>query len=153
MPLKNKKIVVIGGSSGIGFAVARAAAAEGAAVVIASRSQDKLDLALGKAGSSAIEGKVLDVTRETDVREFFAGLGPFDHLVTTAVIWMPKTRLAQQSTEDFRAIFEVKFWGQYHCAKYAAPFLRPGGSITLSSGQLSHRRPPELPPVGPVGQV
>jgi NAD(P)-dependent dehydrogenase (short-subunit alcohol dehydrogenase family) len=139
MPLKNKKVVVIGGSSGIGFAVARAAAAEGAAVVIASRSQDKVDLALEAAGSAAIEGRVLDVTREAAVREFFGALGPFDHLVTTAVIWMPKTRLAEQSTEDFRTIFEVKFWGQYHAARHAAPFLRPGGSITLSSGQLSHR--------------
>jgi NAD(P)-dependent dehydrogenase (short-subunit alcohol dehydrogenase family) len=139
MSLKNQKVVVIGGSSGVGFAVAKAAAAEGAAVVIASRSADKIEKARQRAGSLALEGRVLDVADEAAVKGFFAALGPFDHLVTTSAIFTARASVQEQTTEEFRTVFEIKFWGQYYAARHAAPFLRPGGSITLSSGQLSHR--------------
>ncbi len=142
MSLQNKKIVVIGGSSGVGLAVAKAAAAEGAAVVIASRSAEKVGRACAAAAPLALEGRVLDVSDEAAVQAFFAALGPFDHLVTTPVIFTSKARLAEQATAEMRALFDIKFWGQYYAARHAAPFLRPGGSITLSSGQLSHRPVP-----------
>jgi NAD(P)-dependent dehydrogenase (short-subunit alcohol dehydrogenase family) len=142
MSLKHKKIVVIGGSSGVGLAVAKAAAAEGAAVVIASRSAEKVERACQAAGPLGLEGRVLDVSDEAAVQKFFAAIGPFDHLVTTPVIFTSKARLTDQATAEMRALFDIKFWGQYYAARHAAPFLRAEGSITLSSGQLSHRPVP-----------
>ena len=139
MSLQHKKVVVVGGSSGVGLAVAKAAAAQGASVVIASRSAEKVERARAGAAPLELEGRIIDVTNETQVRDFFAAVGPFDHLVTTPVIFTSRAPIKDQPTEEFRTLFDIKFWGQYFAAKYAAPLLRPGGSITLSSGQLSHR--------------
>jgi NAD(P)-dependent dehydrogenase (short-subunit alcohol dehydrogenase family) len=139
MSLLQTKVVVVGGSSGVGLAVAKAAAAAGATVVIASRSAEKVERARQAALPLALEGRTLDVADEAAVQRFFAETGPFDHLVTTPVIFTSRAGLAEQATAEFRTLFDIKFWGQYYAARYAAPFLRPGGSITLSSGQLSHR--------------
>ena len=80
MPLTDKRVVIIGGSSGMGLASARAAAAAGAYVLIAGRSKEKLHRAMEEIGGE-VEGHTLDVTREDEVRDFFAGVGALDHLV------------------------------------------------------------------------
>jgi hypothetical protein len=78
--LENQKAVVIGGSSWMGLETAELLAENDAYVVIASRSEEKLSLALrdvkGKAGA-----KSHDFTQESAVGDFFGSLGPFDHLV------------------------------------------------------------------------
>jgi NAD(P)-dependent dehydrogenase (short-subunit alcohol dehydrogenase family) len=83
MSLKNQKIVVVGGSSGMGLAAAQALAKAGAVVVIAGRSQEKLDTA-----KIAISGEVqtyrLDFTDESMVGDFFTRTGKIDHLVVAA---------------------------------------------------------------------
>src|SRR5689334_13604229 len=78
MSLKDKKVVIIGGSSGIGLASAKAAAAAGAYVLIAGRSQEKLHKALAEIEGEA-EASSLDLTRENEVEEFFARIGAIDH--------------------------------------------------------------------------
>lgn len=82
MSLKNKKVVIVGGTSGIGLATAQAAALQGAELVIASSSSNKVKeaktLIQGK-----VEGHVLDVTNEQDIEKFFQTIGNFDHLVVT----------------------------------------------------------------------
>lgn len=79
--LFDQRIAVIGGSAGIGFAVADAADA-GAHVVIGSSSQTKLNKALGQF-SEKVTGLVVDVTKEESVREFFDKLGEVDHVAIT----------------------------------------------------------------------
>lgn len=83
MSLTGQRIVILGGSSGIGLATAQAAAAEGASVVIASSRKARLDVALAALPAGA-EGHALDLTDEPTVKAFFAGLGSLDHLVFTA---------------------------------------------------------------------
>ena len=83
MTLEGKRVVVLGGSSGIGFATAQAAAKQGAAVVIASSRQARIDEALATLPSGS-EGRVVDLANEAAVRRLFADLGLFDHLVFTA---------------------------------------------------------------------
>jgi NAD(P)-dependent dehydrogenase (short-subunit alcohol dehydrogenase family) len=83
MILKGKRIVLLGGSSGIGLATAQAAGAEGALVVIASSRKTRVDDALATLPADA-EGHVLDLADETAVQALFATLGDFDHLVFTA---------------------------------------------------------------------
>ncbi len=140
MTLKGKKIIVIGGSSGIGLATASAAAAEGARVVIAGRSAEKLERARGEIGGRP--GLfALDVTRDEEVRNFFERAGEFDHLVITAASGTtgPFLDLPMKAVEG---LFASKFWGQYRAARYAARQIREGGSITLFSGIAAQKPVP-----------
>ena len=140
MRFKGQRIVIIGGSSGMGFATAKMAAAEGAAVVIASRSEERLQKA-----KSRIEGDVeiltVDVVDEGSVKVFFDKVGEFDHL-TTPGNEAAMGRFLEMDTKTARAAFDSKFWGQYYAAKYGAPRLRSGGSITLFAGIWSQRPVP-----------
>ena len=83
MTLDGQKIVVIGGSSGIGLATARAAALDGAEVTIASSRQDRVDAALGELPTGC-QGTSLDVRDEAEYAAFFERLGHLDHLAFTA---------------------------------------------------------------------
>ncbi len=142
MPLKDKRVVIIGGSSGMGLTSARAAAAAGAYVLIAGRSKEKLHKAMEEI-EGEVEGHPLDVTREDEVRDFFAGIGTLDHLVTTAASGATGPFLQLESAE-VRGVFESKFWGQYFAARYGAPRIQPGGSITMFAGVASEKPLPGL---------
>ena len=81
-PLAGKHVLVIGGSSGIGFGVACAALAEGARITIASSSEAKLSAAVTRLnGGDAVHGMVLDVGQESEVKTFFEKVDTVDHLV------------------------------------------------------------------------
>ncbi|WP_405680775.1 SDR family oxidoreductase [Streptomyces sp. NBC_00048] len=138
MSLAGKKIVIIGGTSGIGFAVAQQAAAAGADVVVASSNQDRVDAATKRLGESA-EGRRLDVADGNAIAAFFEQVGEFDHLVYTAGESLLIKPLVDTTPQEARAVFERRFWGAFLSAKYAAPQLRDGGSITFSSGVLAIR--------------
>jgi len=133
--LENKTVVVIGGSSGMGFAVAENASRSGARVVIASRSQDKLAAAAGRIGGD-VHWQVVDSTKEASVEDLFERLGAVDHLVIpgSSVKTGP---LRELPLADGMFTMQSKFWGPYLCAKYAR--INPGGSITFFSGILSRR--------------
>jgi NAD(P)-dependent dehydrogenase (short-subunit alcohol dehydrogenase family) len=133
--LEGKKIVVLGGSSGFGFATARAASTAGAEVVIASRSQANVEKALAELPTGVI-GATVDVTDEASLSGFFAGLNGLDHLVVSAGDSIPAF---DPSYQQARQTFEVRFWGVYLSAKIAHPYIRPGGSITLTNGIVAIR--------------
>jgi len=136
MTLAGKKIVVIGGSSGIGLATAELAKSQGADVIIASRSAAKLDPVAERLKVTAI---ATDVTNDQSVAELFKRTGPVDHVVLTAA----QLRTGPFKTvpmEDVRATMEGKFWGAWRVAREAE--IRPGGSLTLVTGFLSVRPRP-----------
>ncbi len=83
MKLNNQTIVVVGGSSGIGLATAKAAYTEGASVIIVGRSQDRLNQAGAEIGSG-VRGVQADVEDEVSVEAAFAEIGRFDHLFISA---------------------------------------------------------------------
>jgi NAD(P)-dependent dehydrogenase (short-subunit alcohol dehydrogenase family) len=138
MSLQDKRVVVIGGTSGIGFATARAAAEDGAAVVIASNDADRVTQAAGNLPGGA-EGRVVDVTSEAAVRRLFDEMGPFDHLVYTAGEPLAVVELGSLGLEQAHRSFEIRYWGAVSAAKCAAPAIRPGGSIALMSGAAGAR--------------
>ena len=80
MRLSEKKVLVIGGGSGMGLAIALAAAHEAAKVIIAGRSEDRLKEAAEKIGSG-VKRYTVDFTEETSVKNLFSEVGPVDHLV------------------------------------------------------------------------
>ena len=139
MTLAATRILVVGGGSGIGFAVAEAAQAAGAAVTIASTNPERLAAAAARLGGAATA--VLDLTDETAVASFFASTRRFDHVVSTAGDWGKARRgpFTEMNLDDARALFGVRFWGAANLAKHAAPHLAPGGSLTLTSGMSAFR--------------
>jgi NAD(P)-dependent dehydrogenase (short-subunit alcohol dehydrogenase family) len=142
MRLENKKIVVVGGSSGMGLATAADLAAAGAHVTIASRSLEKLETAR-RSIPQPMETRVLDTRTESAVRTFFDDLGGLDHLVISAsdAVFGPFLEVPIVSAQEF---FDSKFWGAYRVARYAAPHLSKDGSITFFSGAASQRGTPGL---------
>ena len=80
--LENKQVVILGGSSGIGLAVAEQAASQGAKIVIASSNAERVQKAVESIGGNA-QGQAVDLSDEKAVEAFFAKLGAFDQLVFT----------------------------------------------------------------------
>jgi NAD(P)-dependent dehydrogenase (short-subunit alcohol dehydrogenase family) len=140
MPLNGQRILVVGGGSGIGYAVAEGALADGAKVTIASTGAERLAKAAEALGGG-VETMRLDVTDEAAVRAFFAGSDGFDHIATTAGDWGgPRCgALANLDLEAARSVFAVRFWGALTLVKHGAGKLNPGGSITLTNGMIAHR--------------
>jgi len=135
--LKDKKVVIIGGSSGIGLESAKQLIAQGAEVIIASRSEEKLQNAKEQLGVRAT-AYILDTTQEQQIQSFFEKISQFDHLVVSAAETSGGSFL-QTDTAQARQLFENKFWGQYYAAKYGAPKILPNGSITLFSGVVAYK--------------
>ncbi|WP_242217612.1 SDR family oxidoreductase [Bacillus cereus group sp. BfR-BA-01380] len=135
--LNNKKIVIIGGSSGIGLETARLAIMHGSEVIIASRSEEKLQRAKDQLGGN-VTIHVLDTTQEQQVQSFFKQVGTIDHLVVTAAETSGGSFI-DTDTAAARQLFENKFWGQFYAAKYGAPNIAGNGSITLFSGVVAYK--------------
>ncbi|KJC58186.1 short-chain dehydrogenase [Bradyrhizobium sp. LTSPM299] len=136
MQIAGKKVVIVGGSSGIGLSTAELAKREGADVTIASRSAAKLDAVAARLNVAAIP---TDVTDDSSVAALFKRTGPVDHVVVTAA-QLRTGPFKTVAMEDVRSTFEGKFWGAWRVAR-AAEF-RTGGSLTLVSGFLSIRPRP-----------
>jgi NAD(P)-dependent dehydrogenase (short-subunit alcohol dehydrogenase family) len=142
MMLEGKKVVVVGGSSGIGLSTAELAKAQGAEVIIASRNAERLNATARKLGATAIPA---DVTSDESVASLFRSCGPVDHVVVTAA-QLRSGPFKTVSMEDVRGTMEGKFWGAWRVARAAE--IRAGGSLTLVSGYLSIRPRPNSAIVG-----
>ena len=146
--LKDKVIVITGASSGIGEAMAREYAAQGARVVLGARSVQKLQLVAGgirtHGGQAAYCG--VDVTKpeecreliETAVREF----GRIDVLICNAGISM-RALFDDVDLEVLHRLMDVNFWGTVNCCKYALPYLQQskGSIVGISSVAGLHGLP------------
>jgi NAD(P)-dependent dehydrogenase (short-subunit alcohol dehydrogenase family) len=142
MMLAGQKVVVVGGSSGIGLATAELAKREGAEVVISSRNADRLNAVAANLGATAIAA---DVTTDESIENLFRACGPVDHVVVTAA-QVRSGPFKTVAMEDVRSTMEGKFWGAWRVARFAE--IRPGGSLTLVSGYLSIRPRPNSAIVG-----
>lgn len=132
---RGSRLLVVGGSSGMGQATAARAANAGAMVTIASRSESRLAHALRDL-PAGVSAQVLDVTDPVAVQRFFAGGELWEHVIIagseTSVGPVRSLPLA-----DAYAAMMNKFWGAYHVAKFAN--FATGGSLTLVSGVYSVR--------------
>ena len=137
MKLKDKKVLVIGGGSGIGFGIAKGAAEEGAKVTIASRNAEKI---AAKAKSIGATGAVLDVTEEANIEKFFKEHTGFDHIAFTAgdTDGLSMGMLKDLDLKQAANRFNTRFWGVVAVAKHGAIHLPPGGSFTFTNGMLAH---------------
>ena len=135
--LAGKTVVVVGGKTGIGLGVARAAHAAGASVTVASR---RIVSAVEHPELAEFKQVTLDISDEAAVRDAFKAIGPFDHLVITSgpAFGTWETFMADDM-RGVRSYMDTKFMGSWACARYAAPNLKTGGSITFLTGGVAGR--------------
>lgn len=140
--LKGRKIVIVGGSSGIGLGVAVAALKWNTEIVIVGRSPDKLQAAKQALGANqTVKTIAADMTDEAAVARIFNEVGSFDHLVSTAGTPPPNDAIGETDLDGVRRFVDNKLIGAIMLAKYAARGLRPGGSMVFTSG-INKDRPP-----------
>lgn len=121
----------------MGLGAVRAAATLGAHVIVASRRGNAVQEVADTVAGNVVPATV-DVTDEQSIRDLFAELGTLDHLFVTA---SPGSRGAflEQDVAAAQEYMNGKFFGSWACARYAAPVLETGGSITFVSGGLAVR--------------
>lgn len=141
LSLEGQKVVIIGGSYGMGLATAEMAVDAGAEVAIAARGAAKLEEAahrLHARGGRDVPWQALRVEDRRAVATFFADHAPFDHLVLPGSTVKPL--LYDDLTDaNAREAFESKFWGPFWAAFDARPHLRRGGSIVFFTGVAAKR--------------
>lgn len=132
MDWQNQKVVVLGGSSGIGLATVSWLAAAGASVVAVGRSQEKLDKALrGIDGHGQVVGEALDCNDRAALDRFFARVSTVDHLVLTLSGGEGGGQFSELDLTALRRGFEAKFWPQLEAAQAGLRSLRRDGSVTF----------------------
>jgi NAD(P)-dependent dehydrogenase (short-subunit alcohol dehydrogenase family) len=135
---ENKRVVILGGSSGIGLAVAEQAAFQGAKVVIGSSNAERVEKAVESLGKNA-QGHTVDLSSESAVETLFTKLGAFDHLVFTAGDSLQLHDLASTDLRQARQAFELRYWAALAAVKYGSKNIRKGGSIVLTTGIAGQR--------------
>jgi NAD(P)-dependent dehydrogenase (short-subunit alcohol dehydrogenase family) len=128
LTLAGQRVVVIGGTSGMGAATVRAARDLGADVVSAGRRPLP-----ERKPADGVREVIVDTTNEESVRALFESIGELDHLLVTASPGQAG-RLLDQDLAQARSFMDGKFFGSWTCARYGAPRLRPRGSITFVTG-------------------
>ena len=126
--LNGKTVIVIGGSSGIGAAVAKAAAAQGAQVVLAGRR-------LESGGENGLRSEPVDVTDAVSLQRLFDSVGRFDHLVYTSGPSVRAKTLIETDLDEAQDNFNVKLWGALRAIQLALPYLDAHGSISRLPGE------------------
>ena len=141
--LAGKKVVIVGGSSGIGFGVAASTVERGAEVVLVSRSHQKLQAAERKLATPGrrVRTVAADTTQEADIARLFDDLGAFDHLVSTAGGPPPGAPIAATDRDVVSRFIDDKLVGAFILAKHAVRSIKRGGSMTFTSG-INKDRPP-----------
>ena len=137
--LEGRKVLVTGGSRGLGLGIVEAMVARGARVTVVARDADRLAEVSRRLG---VDGRRGDVTEESVARELLAEIRP-DVVVLNAGLTPPMGAIHEISWEEFRAPWEsdVKsglFWVR-HCLRLP---LAPGSRVLISSSGASLRGSP-----------
>lgn len=138
--LEGKAAVVTGGSRGIGLAIARAMAGEGAEVVICGRDRAALERSASLLGPRAA-GVPCDVSQEQQVANLFRAvekrLGGLDVLVNNAGIGVFGS-VAELTPDQWRAVIDTNLSGTFYCSRLAIPLMkRRGGGYIINIGSLA----------------
>jgi len=130
--LRGQRVVVLGGSAGIGLETARRARAEGADVVLVARNPERLEQAARELG--AARTAAFDATDVEELQRFFEDLpAPVDHVMVTAggPYYAP---LAEMDFAEARRMVEEHLWLPLHLARMATGRVRPGGTLLFVGG-------------------
>ncbi|KAJ5223295.1 hypothetical protein N7468_007837 [Penicillium chermesinum] len=151
--LRDKHVLVFGGTSGLGYAVAKAALAASARVSFSTSSSDRIQKTIQRlvaefpGTESKIQGYVCDLSKETaeqEIESLFSKAGRVDHIVYSAADHLPLMPLQEITREKLVAAGQLRFFAPLLVAKVGARYLTAGpeSSLTLTSGTI-HERPTE----------
>ncbi len=129
--LAGKQVLIIGGSSGIGLAAAKAAAKAGGHVTIAARTQARLESAVDEIGHGA-KARAIDTSDDESVEEFFRNT-VWDHVVASAGAG-GRGKLPDMTLANAQDVMNTKFWGYFRIGRAAK--ISPTGSLTFIGGKL-----------------
>ncbi|WP_181183663.1 MULTISPECIES: SDR family oxidoreductase [unclassified Mesorhizobium] len=141
--------VVIGGSSGIGLATARRLVSPTMKVTITGRNEEKLQSAWKSLDGTA-DKAAFDATKPDEVRQFFANLGPFDHLVLAASGGKGLGPFATLDLADISSGIDEKIKPQLSCLQAALPTLNKHGSVTFISAVSAQIAAPGVAGIGAI---
>jgi NAD(P)-dependent dehydrogenase (short-subunit alcohol dehydrogenase family) len=119
--LSGQRVVVVGGTSGIGFAVAEGALAEGASVVVGCSQAANVAAAVKRLGDG-VSGSAVNANDESSISAFLDTVDGFDHPIFTAGDWGSARFVGPLKTMDFEAApgaLGVRFWGAMKAARQA----------------------------------
>ncbi|RWM89979.1 MAG: SDR family oxidoreductase [Mesorhizobium sp.] len=141
MDMDETKILIVGGGSGMGLALARRCLDEGASVIIAGRNAARLNAARDELDRPAALAKAMvDISREAEVAALFARIGRLEHIVSTAADIEGAYRLLPEiELSAAQKVVDSKFYGPLLLAKHGAPKLSANGSLTFVSGIAAYR--------------
>src|SRR5690348_11041294 len=141
-PIREQVIVITGASSGIGLATAKAAAEEGARLVLAARDEDSLKRIVAELkahGADAIH-VMADVGQRAQVQAIadraLEHFGGFDTWVNDAGVSI-YGRLEEVSDEDHHRLFDTNFWGVVYGSQVAVKHLRANGGALINLGSVA----------------
>ncbi|TSJ44360.1 glucose 1-dehydrogenase [Mucilaginibacter corticis] len=139
--LKNKVAVVTGGSSGIGLAIAKRFAQEGAQVAITGRNQKSIDQAIAEIGPNGL-GIQGDVSKLDDLTRIYQTVadhfGKVDTLIVNAGVYVVGP-LADFTEEQFDQVSDINFKGAFFSVQKALPVLNDGASVVLLSSMVNSK--------------
>jgi len=149
--LASKHVLIIGGTSGIGFAVAEASLESGASVTVSSSSSSRVSSTVASLKSSYPTGKVAGYvcdlstsSLETNIKELFEKTGKLDHIVFTAGDKLAGMPIQDITLEKIIAAGQVRFFAPLLVAKIGSKYLNPGpqSSIILTTGGVAETPSP-----------
>src|SRR5712672_3276000 len=136
LDIKGLRVLVTAGAGGIGLAIARRFAAEGARVHTCD--VDEMALSALAASDPAITATPCDVADRSAVQRLFtdalAKLGGLDVLVNNAGIAGPTAKIEEMNPEDWDRCLEICLTGQFNCTRLAVPHLRKSRNASIVIG-------------------
>ena len=132
--LEGKTAIVTGGSKGIGFAITEELSSLGATVILCSRTEKELNLAVDKLSNSKrkVFGIVADVSQFTDCQRLsdyaYSLTGRIDILVNNAGIFGPVGLLETNDPEAWKKALEINLLGAVYCSILVIPYMKKQGS-------------------------
>jgi NAD(P)-dependent dehydrogenase (short-subunit alcohol dehydrogenase family) len=140
MKFKNQKVIIAGGTSGIGLATARQFKAEGAIVTVTGLRADRV----AAAAREGLQARSVDSRDPKALSLFFIAHGPLDHLIIAVGGSKGMGSFAELSLQLLREGFEEKFWPQLNTLQAALPMMNPNGSVTLITGSAAAAKAPGI---------
>ncbi|GAA4676357.1 SDR family oxidoreductase [Frondihabitans cladoniiphilus] len=137
MSLSESRVLLVGGTSGLGLATAKALESHGAVPIVASRNPESVRRALE--GLTYAEGFTVDPTDEESLADLVGRVGDIDHLVYTAGEPLALVPLTDLTSERIATFLQTRLLGAVATVRAFAPHVRPGGSITLVTGTAAER--------------
>ncbi|MFC6169820.1 SDR family oxidoreductase [Loigolactobacillus jiayinensis] len=136
--LQNKRVLVLGGTSGFGEEVARQALQQDAQVMIVGRDPERFQQALGRLMAiGRVAGQTFDVRDEAALATYLSQVGPVDHIVSM-VGGALSGGFLDTPLAEIRAAVEAKFFTNVLIAQQAAKHLAPNGSLIFTAGAGGH---------------